>query len=295
MIISKIKGGLGNQLFQYAFGYVLAKKNNTNLQLDLSWFERSGEDTNGPGLIKRNCDILILNVDFKEKSTLPVAYFKFSFQNKIRNRLLPLKWKAFIKENNLSFNADYLAVGNNTYIEGFWQSPLYFEKYRSDILRQYTPLADINADCKKWLTLIQNTQSVAVHIRRGDYVKYPELTSIHGVLSLNYYENAMNYMRKQISDVSFFIFTDDWEWVSAHLPRANDISFVNMHNNSGIADMYLIRTCKHQILANSTFSWWGAWLNSYPGKIVIAPKAWYKENTKNEEVKTLLPQHWIRL
>lgn len=143
--------------------------------------------------------------------------------------------------------------------------------------------------------MIAGCNSVAIHIRRGDYVKFPELAKLHGVLEMDYYDRAMSYMKSAITDPIFFLFTDDWQWAQSVLPASSRMQHVRIMSNSAIADLQLMRSCKHQIVANSTFSWWGAWLNDNTDKIVAAPTLWYLDPLKNKEVRYLVPDSWVRI
>lgn len=292
-IIVKIKGGLGNQLFQYAYGYSIARKNNSKLFLDLDWFRREKEDTKGPGLTSRDLDIFNFKIDYRDESPRKRSFYKFSFLNKIKNKIFPEVRRPYQKERDLGFDPKFLNVKGNVYLEGFWQTPLYFKDVKEDIKRQFVISYQLSERGRKWVGMIQSSFSVAIHIRRGDYVNQKAVNKRHGVPSITYYEEAMEYFNELKSPVSFFVFTDDWEWVKENLKLAENIFFVD-NMETATDDLHLMSLCKNQIIANSTFSWWGAWLNNHPEKIVIAPKIWYADVNMNNQVKTLIPKNWLR-
>lgn len=294
MIVSKIKGGIGNQLFQYSFGYAQTQIKRTKLKLDLSWFRRSEDEKKGPGTIGRSYQLSLLNINFEEETEKEESYYKFSLINKFRNRL-PIRWKAYLKEVGNSFDPAYLNISDNSYLDGFWQSPQYFNRYRSDLLSQLT-LKIESEHFKSALEIIKSVPvSVSVHIRRGDYVKHSELQKIHGVLPVEYYHSAFRYFDNKGITPTYFLFTDDWFWVKEVFPEADNIIHICNEGVNPVEDLLLMSLCNHNIIANSTFSWWAAWLNKKVDKIIIAPKIWYAEKIMNQQTNSLIPDTWVRI
>jgi len=167
-----------------------------------------------------------------------------------------------------------------------------------DIIREdfqiQSPIENKN---KVYLTKIENTESVSIHLRGRDYIKKPETLRLHLTCDHSYYERCLAYINDKIIAPHIFIFSDDPEWAKSFLQIKQPCTFVggNSWNKTSYEDMRLMSLCKHNIIANSTFSWWGAWLNQNYNKIVIAPKRWFNDEKKNSETKELIPEEWIRL
>ncbi|NTV98925.1 MAG: alpha-1,2-fucosyltransferase, partial [Chlorobiaceae bacterium] len=183
-----------------------------------------------------------------------------------------------------------------TWIEGYWQSEKYFDAISRDIAREFriiTPLSPKSTETKK---LIGSTESVSVHVRRGDYVAEDYRGRIHGPLKISYYAEALDIIAQKKRSPHLFIFSDDIPWVKENLRFDFPARYVD-HNDerSGFEDLHLMSLCRHNIIANSTFSWWGAWLNRNPTKIVIAPKQWFPDPKMNSLTSDLIPDSWIRL
>lgn len=261
-----IMGGLGNQMFQWAFGYAMSQKTKKNVVFDTSWFDR----------VKDN--------DFKgEKRVLELQNFKMNLQiGSLENAVETRERCENIYEPSL-----FKKRGTRKYI-GYYQCEKYFKKYRKEILGHFTLRKDLDEKNIKMLEKIKSVNSIAVHIRRGDYLK---LYNVYSRCSLDYYNKAIDYIAKHVENPHFFLFSDDVNWVKKFLKISYPYTIVDI-NSSGDAvfDLELMRNCKHNIIANSTFSWWGAWLNENPEKIVVAPKEWFvKEKTD------ILPKEWIKI
>lgn len=176
------------------------------------------------------------------------------------------------------------------YIEGYWQCELYFSDIREKILETYR-FPDFDKSQRRWIESIQSTCSVSVHIRRGDYLKYPYLQNI---CTLDYYKKAMQYFRDKFqNNVMFYIFTNDFPWAEQYFTE-KDCCFVKGNiGKDSFRDMQLMSLCRHHIIANSSFSWWGAWLNQNPDKMVIAPKKWVNNTPENEI--DIIPDNWLKI
>lgn len=298
MIIVNIIGGLGNQMFQYAFAYSVAKRTNQQLKLDIS-------DFNSYNLHNYELDLFHINGDFATKKELyKLGIKKFDVIFKIMRRLrrlhrlsrslkilIPLLKQHYF-ENGLSFDDNVFNVKGDTYFSGYWQSEKYFKDDRSAILKMFTLKEDANIKTKDYRQEILNTQSVSLHIRRGDYITNQETNNCHGVCSMAYYQKSINYIKTKESH--FFIFSDDLNWAKANLDFINNKTFVELDKNiPDHEEMYLMSLCKHNIIANSSFSWWGAWLNQNEDKTVIAPEKWFATDKLN--TSDLIPKNWICL
>jgi len=285
MIYSRIRGGLGNQLFQYCMARSLADKLNTSLGLDIRDFNANSPysmalknfniraDFNPPGMIKHKKN----------------GYLKYL------SDIMSGKHKYVYKEPYLHFDKNVNSLQNNSYLKGYWQSEKYFKNNKENILNDLSIIRNQSAQNKKLSDQIANTVSVSLHIRRGDYVSNSEYNAIHGTCSLTYYQSAVSYLVKKIGkNFTIFAFSDDPEWAYSNLKLPVDICFVS--NNSSeynYEDLRLMAECNHNIIANSSFSWWGAWLNINNNKTVIAPSKWYADQTIIN--KDIIPENWIRI
>jgi len=192
------------------------------------------------------------------------------------------------------FNSDkqFKYFKDNCYYDGYWQMYKYINGIEKSILREINLnnlLSRTNVDL---LHEIQNCESVSIHIRRGDYLSVKSNSNLFYSCDRKYFEQAINIIRKYNSESRFYIFSDDINWAKANIV-AHDCFYVS--GNNALVDLYLMSHCKHNIIANSTFSWWGAWLNENRNKIVIAPKQWYKGTKLNETTKNLIPDEWKRI
>jgi len=294
MIIVRLMGGHSNQLFQYATGRRLADKRGVELLLDLTYLENTPKvDTprhyelgSYPICARRATQSelnRILPLDFKP--TLP---FKITWRLGLDRRIRP------INEMGKAFNDRVLNVRDNTYLFGWWQNERYFIDIRDKLLREFEPKTPMTAKNKEYLKKISTTQSISLHVRREDYVTNEHANEVHGLTPLDYYHKAITRVTNLSADKDphIFVFCKEIEWCKANLEFKLPTTFVE-GNTQGADDMRLMKHCKHNILTNSSFSWWGAWLNQNPRKIVIAPKVWLQD--KGDNTKVELPQNWIRL
>ena len=288
MIIVHIIGGLGNQMFQYAFGYAMAKRKNTSLFMDISGFD-SYE------LRQYELNKFKIHGRFATKKEISKLKYKDeSFFEKILRKMkgiaLPYA-DTFYQEAHFHFDTGVFDTNTNTYFEGYWQSEKYFIECKEELLEQFTPKSQLHPDVLKLKQNIESTESVSLHIRRGDYVTNAHTSSVHGTCSLDYYQQAVALLEKKIDNPCFYIFSDDLMWAKDHLGFIQNIVFIEFGDDVlDYEEMYLMSQCKHNIIANSSFSWWGAWLNRNQDKTVIAPKAWFQTDLYN--TKDLFPSSW---
>jgi hypothetical protein len=293
MIIIKLMGGLGNQMFQYAFGKRLSILRNTSLKLDLSFLEDKTLDH-----ISRNYELGIFSLGNILATEQDLDNYKkirnSRFWSVIHNTVPFLMPHYLINEVNHPFNKDMLESPKNSLVSGWWQSEKYFSAI-SEIIRKdfsFAPLAD-NAN-KILANKITSCNSVSVHVRRGDYVSNPETNKFHGTCSIEYYKEAIKLISENVPDCKLFIFSDDIDWVMQNLITELPTEYIN-HNTGEKAyiDMQLMSLCKHNIVANSSFSWWAAWLNANKDKMVVAPQKWF--NDPSIDSRDLIPESWIKL
>ena len=269
-IIVDIAGGFGNQLFCYSFGYALAKRKNADLIIDTS--------TQDNGLT-RTLELLKLNVRFNHRISYKYkrAFFERAVLNKIRKRIaIGFTTKTYKEKNPTIFEDSVFDIRKNTYFKGNWQSEKYFLDYRSDLLRMLTPKEERNVLLRNICSEMNNCNSVAVHIRRGDYVK------IGCHLNMNYYDQAISMMRSKYpgEKLVIYVFSDDIDYCKKYFSEKQELAVEGIDlrypqyesDNYTLDDMFLMSHCKHMIMANSSYSWWAAWMNQNEDKTVICPE-----------------------
>ena len=293
MVISKIIGGLGNQMFQYAAGYSLAKKINEEFKIDLRFFKNynlhNGSELGSVFSISANNasteDIkkvlgwrkspIILNILEKKKCPL-------------------LNGSKCIMEYGFEYWPFIQRIKTDCYLTGYWQSDKYFNDYSSEIRKQFVFKKPIDAINSEIASAISSCNSVSLHVRRGDYANNQKTLEIHGLCSVDFYKEAIAYIDKTVSNPIYYIFSDDIEWAKNNIKISSLCHYIN-HNNGkeSYNDMRLISLCKSHIISNSTFSWWGAWLSVSNNKIVIMPKQWFAD--KSIITRDIVPHSWITI
>ena len=281
MIITKLKGGLGNQLFQYAVGRAVALHHKLPLKLDLTVFEkyklhngyRLDQFAIQAGIATEN-DIINL------KGGNNVLF------SALRKAGL-FKRKSYFKEKRSSYFDARVFKNNFVYLDGYWQNELYFSNIREVLLRELSPINSMNDLGCDYLEPINKCNSVSLHVRRGDYLNLKNIN----VLDVDYYMKAVEYIRKSIEKPTFFIFSDDLDWCKKSLGFLDGCIYVD-RTQTEIDDLKLMSFCRHNIIANSSFSWWGAWLNQNPKKTVIAPKDWMLNDPGSNDV---ILSDWVKL
>lgn len=284
MIIIKLKGGLGNQFFQYAFGKNLSKITGSELKIDISNFKNN----------KRTFLLDKFNTDFK--IALEKEIEKFIPKNKLKrfikkkvNNILPFSKKNYYIEKEDNFNKKIFNLNPNSYIEGYWQNEKYFYNIKKTLQKELTLKNNNLQHIYKNYKELKENESVSIHIRRGDYLekKYAEK---YINLNTNYYKQAIKLITKKNKNPYFFIFSDDIDWCKKNLNIANCFYIDQTLQLKDYEELILMSKCKHNIIANSTFSWWAAWLNKNPNKIIIAPQKW-----KINEKTNLNLKEWIQI
>jgi hypothetical protein len=289
MVVVKIMGGLGNQMFQYAAGRSLSIKNNTELFLDCSFFDNQK---------LRFFELDLFNIQInKAPPEIINTFFKRDIVSRLVRIVLPAN-KSIYKERAIGYDPAVEKLNSPSFITGYWQSEKYFKNIEFQIRKDFTfqkLLDNITAELAR---LIASTEStVSIHFRRGDYSSSKKTNEVHGTCSIEYYEAAMEKIRSLVGSVSYFIFSDEPQWVRQNFAKGRKDMVVVDHNSEKDSwkDMYLMSLCKHNIIANSSFSWWGAWLNSSVDKVVIAPKRWFAKEALQQASDTLVPEQWLRL
>ena len=269
-------GGLGNQMFQYAF--YLRLKNDYPLTLFLFDIEKS----------------MCCHAGYQLDQVFSIDTYRQQKNYRRLQRYLPYfieKSTTIIQDESLEYDEGIIKKSGlvNIY-QGFWQSEKYFFKYKEDVRDAFTFKKEkINAKTEELSNrLIQGEQTfISVHIRRGDYLLEPQ----RGVCSITYYKNAIHLLLKKVQSPYFVFFSDDIKWAKEKIPYDNSFYVDWNHDDDSWQDMYLMSLCKHNVIANSSFSWWGAWLNANQNKIVVAPKQWFLCRDNYD----ILPDKWIKL
>ena len=292
MIIVRLMGGLGNQLFQYATGRRVALKNNMPLKLDLSWFR---DQPDRPYCLN--------NFAIIEDIATPREIAQLKRDNRgLIHRIFttcrecgtPYYLRSYIREKSLDFDSHILQISESAYLDGYWQSEKYFNDIKYIIRDEFTVISSPDTTNKNCARMIQSSDAVAIHIRRGDYISNKSATEFHGICSLDYYYKAIDEILSKVKNPHFFVFSDDPEWTQENL-KINALTTYVVHNSSdkNYEDLRLMSLCNHFIIANSSFSWWGAWLSKNESKIVIAPSKWFQEIKYNDSDR--LPEEWKRI
>ena len=282
MITVKITGGLGNQMFQYAFGLAQEKRTGKKNYYDISFFENQNPNS------FRIFELRNFNVKIRIKNIL----FIQKLNRKLKRRGISLFTNFFVTENNATvFYSEFLKKRKIAIFDGYFQNEKYFIEYRKDILDAFTLTVPLNTENNNLIKEIKQTNSISLHVRRGDYVN---LQDYHGLCGLEYYKNAISYVAEKTNEPHFYLFSDDIKWVVENLKIDFPYTIVDINDSkTGYFDLELMKNCKHNIIANSSFSWWGAWLNENPEKIVIAPKQWFA-NEQNDNCD-IIPESWIKI
>jgi hypothetical protein len=299
VIISHIIGGLGNQMFQYAAGRSVSLNCEVPLLLDISDF--SGYSLHYGFELQRafGCQIGIASSKDVE-TVLGWQSSRLVRKFMLRSGISFFRNERFILEPDSHYWDGILNIPCHSYLEGYWLSEKYFQKSIKHIVADFSFKSPMNFNNIDVADHIRRVNSVSLHVRRGDYANTPETLSTQGLCSLDYYRSAIHYISENIDKPVFFIFSDDISWVKNNLKIDFNCRYVE-HNRGADSynDMRLMSLCDHNIIANSTFSWWGAWLNSNLNKLVIAPQAWLANTSHVSDyyrfMDDLIPSNWIRL
>jgi len=294
MIIVKLMGGVGNQMFQYAAGRALADRLNTVLKMDISGFAAPVWTT--PRAYQ--LDQLSITAGVASDSELHAVAAStrklsgMTWLGKLAGALRRRADLTIYNETPNCFDSHFMSLQNNTYLCGYWQSQMYFQDISDVVRREFQPCAPWSQRNLELAAQISATDSISVHVRRGDYVNDESARMIHGVCTLDFYQACMRQIECVTEAPHYYVFSDEPQWARDNIKTAFPITIVD-HNDphNAVFDIKLMSLCKHNIIANSSFSWWGAWLNTNPGKIVFAPSKWFCR----KEAKDLLPHSWVKV
>jgi hypothetical protein len=294
IVISRMVGGIGNQLFQYAASLAFSQSNNAKLCFDLSTFTH-------PAYV--NEEGYLLDKIFKIDVCQPTRFEYFKTLG-LAAPLLPLRYRVnyeklcsnyFVEKTQCQVEERFFAYeGKHCYLEGFWQLEDYFKNIREMIISKlhfnYDALSHTALEMSQKL---MNQNSVSIHVRRGDYIDNKVYSNLYHECNEQYFLSAMTFISERVPDVKFYVFSDDVKWAKAQ-SFFGKCNFIEYGSASGSwNDLFLMSCCQHNIIANSSFSWWGAWLNQNPVKIVVGPKHWF--NIARLYDKSPMPKNWIKI
>ena len=288
-LIVRVYGGLGNQLFQYAFGKYLSIKFKTALKLD----NRTNLDENVSVLREYLLYQLSIDTPIADRNDLgQFVLLKSGILYRIFRKVI-----RFIPILGDSYNLEpyYNAPQRNriSYYDGYWQNHCYADSIREHLIENIKLSCTISAENKKWINIIKRRDSVSIHIRRSDYKLSAENRKLFADISPQYYHNAIKKVLEINKNTNLIFFSDDMGYVRKEF-ECYDAHFVDCNIGDPVMDLYLMSICTHNIIANSTFSWWAAWLNQNNSKTIIAPRDWYTPDYRHLE-KRLIPPRWIRM
>lgn len=293
MVVSSINGGLGNQMFQYAFGRALSLSMGTELSVGIDrqykYSLHNGYELNR---IFNMLSGKASELDYR--SVLGWRGNKKIRQGLVRRRFAWIRGSHIVVEPHYHYWEGAFDLPKDCYVVGYWQSEKYFHDYQDVIRKDFTFYLPLSAQNREIKEQIDSCDAISLHIRRGDYINNQKTFNTHGVCSIDYYVKAIDFIANQCVNPKLFIFSDDMAWVKDNLKLEIPCQF--LEHNSGAEsynDMRLMSVCKHHIIANSSFSWWGAWLNSSEEKLVVAPERWF--NVSQFDTRDLIPEDWNKM
>jgi len=287
LILVRLYGGIGNQLFQYAAARRLAYKHKTDLKLDITAYREYKI---------RKYSLNVFNI--KECIASPDEIERFRSVPKIikidGRYYMEKKKERVVVEKHFHFDPEILELPDNVYLTGYWQSEKYFKDIEDIIRQEFSIKPPQTEKDKEILKLIKATQSVALCVRRGELVTNVAFYEAFGFCKLDYYHRCISYISRIIPSAHFFVFSDDFSWAKKYLPTDFPMTFVDhIESSRSHENLRLMSNCRHYIISNTTFGWWGAWLNRDRKKIVCVPKKWFKGFKGN--TKDLFPAGWVKI
>ncbi len=297
MIFVKISGGLGNQMFQYAYGRSLSDRQGVDLVLDCGFYENERKH---PLTTRRTFELDIFNIKAKILKETDMKSRFLMVTNVMLKKIADIaglkRLSRSIYQIEGGVNDPSRSASWNCILHGYWQSENYFRGSAHLIRNDFQFKKELEGNNLELAERMHKTNSVSIHIRRGDYVSDEATNKTHGTCSLEYYENAVKLIADRVPNPIFYIFSDDMKWVKSNLQLTFPHEYIEGNNEqAGYIDMQLMSNCKHNIIANSSFSWWGAWLNENPDKLVIAPRQWFLNTELNAQTTDLISQKWMRI
>jgi hypothetical protein len=296
MIVIRLKGGLGNQMFQYALGRVLSIKNNVPLLFNIEAYMDQTPRPFKTSMPARELQLDVFNISGRiaNKNEIPLLYRMYGkgrlmlIVDAVRRRIFRHKAQELYFEK---FNPRMLQLGPNSYIDGFFQSPKYFSGFEDVLRKDFTLKHPLAQNIQELAKEISNNESLCLHVRRGDFIGNKD----HEVVNNYYYKNGIDYVSKNKKIDKIYVFSDDIKWCENNLKFDFPVMFVG-DEYLGMKDtghLFLMSQCKNFVISNSSFSWWAVWLFNNKDKIVVAPKNWFTDTSI--DTSDLIPKEWIRL
>lgn len=299
MIIVRLMGGLGNQMFQYAAAKAVAIRNNTILKIDTTLLEENKKNPHGI-VTHRELDLDIFNLRLIHASQREVEYFNgkkyASIPGKLFNKALFLfRKRNLIIESGKTFEARLLKLPDNKCLVGSWQSEKYFKDVADEIHQAFKFRRPVLDASKAILDNINDCDSICVNVRRGDYVTSPIYSKTLGAFGVEYYHAGLDYFTDKLNNPRVFVFSDDLNWCRENLRVKFPVEYIG-HEHAGERFgnyLQLMKQCRHFVIPNSSFGWWGAWLSEYSQKKIIAPLRWFID--RSIDSRDLVPEDWLRI
>jgi hypothetical protein len=292
MIVVKLQGGLGNQMFQYAFGKMLATKYGVPLALDLEFLL---DRTPRENFVFRNYDLDIFTVSPaiitpEEKNKLLQKPSNFI------QRFTKNKYNTFV-EKQFNFDETVMSIGPHTYLDGYFQSEKYFVHFKDEIKKEFTFKQGFSELEKNLYQEIKSKNAICVNFRRADYVNVQASADMHGVVEMEFYKLAIETIESKVDRPHFYIFSDDIEWCEQYFKLDLPCTFVDYrYKGEKFASYFqLMIACKHFIIPNSTFAWWAAWLSETPNTIIITPSRWFANEAMQAQATDIIPERWMKM
>lgn len=288
-VVVRLVGGLGNQMFQYAAARAVALSNQVPLSLDTSWFINA--DDRRYALAPFHIDAVLVPSTLHSKPS--GRWVKLLSRLGVRLGMGNSGLPRYV-EKRFTFDPAVAALQAPIYLDGYFQSEKYFERVRRQIASEFTLRSEPSPQTRDMLLWINEVDSICVHIRRGDYVSNSATHAYHGICSLDYYRAGLEIVCQGLDRPHCFVFSDDPEWVRENFQANLPFTSVDIHGaQEAHEDLRLMAACRRFVIANSSLSWWGAWLGSRNGKIVVAPKRWFQSG--NNDTRDLIPAGWLRV
>jgi hypothetical protein len=289
-VLVELIGGLGNQMFQYAAARAVAIRSNAPLILDVSWLSTETQRHFALRPFRIKAEIL---ESARHRSRWNVAFWRLA--QRLNRRFGTHKRGARIyRERSFRYDCGVQPLQAPVYMYGYFQSEKYFADCRSIISDDFEIAHPPRAEAQALLDHITASQAICMHIRRGDYVTDPATNAFHGLCSIDYYRRGLEDIANNLTRPECFVFSDDPAWSRENLKLNVPTTIVDIHGpHEAHEDLRLMAACHSYVIANSSMSWWGAWLGRRPGKRVVAPRQWFQ--TTSRDARDLIPDGWVRL
>lgn len=294
MIYVNLKGGLGNQMFEYAFAYALAKKTGDDIRLSLKGISNLTHNVYSLDKLNISYNQTVKDVPFSKTDVFflkSINYILCRLNNQKRFKIEKNFQRCFNKKGFYlcadGFVDTYPSKKNLKYVDGYFQCYKYFNTYREEIKNEFRVKSNPLKRNIKYLEMIDSTNSVCLHIRRGDYTKF----SNHLVCTIDYYKQAVSTINRLVNKPEFFIFSDDIEWVKENIDFGVPVNYIE-GNNKNYEELRLMYSCKHFIISNSSFSYWAQYLSDNNEKVVVSPNKWFVDQTQQVDI---FEPNWIKI